>query len=664
MIGVKNKNGLFSGNSYLITPILLLGLISVFAFSFFANYRHQRYLYQRGTLNEDIVLFSHLLVRSVSIPINSLIHLSNFHQPTIKDYAFFNGVERLAHLNMVSDLVWMDKNGRVIYEKSRKKYLKDRLSRVVCPIHSICWKSLFKEAESQKRKIGFYEKVDIEDKSKFFLIYSYPLLTDKNQFEGVIFLRFLITDFIGKNILPEFFSQRYKILYLPFYLQSHDSGSLDVLNEVISTTTTVFFGDVGLRFKFTVSDNHIRWISIFLSVTGVVFSLILFWSLMTLRYDIKRRERAEYLLLEQQGFMKSIENCLSTAIFAVDLAGKIIHVNNAFCQFVDYPEQFLLGLYLPFDFLLPSDEQNSLDEFYNAVSSQRKLAQPLEFFIKRRSGEKISVLVYVAPLLTLDSKCIGNIITAIDIHEQKRLQKLMRWQQKRLELTSHLVTVGETASFLAHELNQPLGAIVAYATAVNNILKEGTFTNKQLLDITQKIISQSERASDIVRRVYSFVRRHDLVRTTVDLRDVVRRSVDAMDNNIRENSVIIKFDLPDFPCFVNADATLLVQVFINLVKNAIESMLNINYNRKIEISIEDCISEYAVMVRDNGVGVPTDICHRIFDAFVTTSNEGMGLGLSICRSIIESHRGVLDFETDCGKGTVFIVRLMKDSDDL
>ncbi|WP_175330331.1 two-component system sensor histidine kinase NtrB [Candidatus Ichthyocystis hellenicum] len=600
----------------------------------------------------------------MSIPINNLIHLSNFHQPTIADHAFFNGVERLSHLKMVSDLVWMDKGGRVIYEKSRRKYLKDRLSRVICPIHSICWKSLFKEAESQKRKIGFYEKVDIEDESKFFLIYSYPLLSDNNQFQGVIFLRFLITDFIGKDVLPALFFQRYKILYLPFYLQSHDSESLDVLNEVISSTTNVFFGDVGLRFKFTVIDNHTRLISIFLGVAGVVFSLILFWSLMTLRYDIKRRERAEYLLLEQQGFMKSIENCLSTAIFAVDLSGRIIHVNNSFCQFVDYPEQFLLNLYLPFDFILPSDEQDSLDEFYSAISHQQRLAQPLEFFIKRRNGEKISSLVYVSPLLTLDNKCIGSIITAIDINEQKRLQRLMRWQQKRLELTSHLVTVGETASFLAHELNQPLGAIVAYATVVHNILKEGTFTNEQLRDITQKIISQSERASDIVGRVYSFVRRHDLVRTKVDLRDVVKRSIDDIDNNIKENSVIVKFDFPDVSCCVNADATLLVQVFINLMKNAIESMSDSNYNRKIEISIEDCLSEYAVMVMDNGVGVPQDICHRIFEAFVTTSSEGMGLGLSICRSIIESHRGVLDFETDYGKGTVFIVRLMKDSDDL
>ena len=244
---------------------------------------------------------------------------------------------------------------------------------------------------------------------------------------------------------------------------------------------------------------------------------------------------------------------------------------------------------------------------------------------------------------------------AADITDRKHIDEVNLQQQKRLEQTSRLITMGEMASSLAHELNQPLSAIANYSAGCVKRLQSGNYRIEDILAAMQKASDQAERAGKIIRRMRDMVKKGDPNRQPIALADLVEEARAFADIEAKKIGVDIVVDLPaDLPA-INVDRIMIEQVLLNLVKNGIEAMQAVAPERRqLTISARPADERMLeVAVADHGHGLPEEDAEKIFAPFYTTKPEGMGIGLAICRSIIEFHQGRLWVEPNREGGTVF-----------
>jgi len=244
---------------------------------------------------------------------------------------------------------------------------------------------------------------------------------------------------------------------------------------------------------------------------------------------------------------------------------------------------------------------------------------------------------------------------AADITDRKHIDEVNLQQQKRLEQTSRLITMGEMASSLAHELNQPLSAIANYCAGCIKRMNAGNYRFEDLLSAMQKASDQAERAGKIIRRMRDMVKKSDPNRQPIALVELLEEARAFGDIEAQRTGTQIVVDLPENLPRIDVDRIMIEQVLLNLVKNGIEAMYDTPFaNRRLEISAHQIDGRWLqVEIADHGHGLPEEDIERIFAPFYTTKQEGMGIGLAICRSIIEFHQGRLWVEPRRDGGTIF-----------
>lgn len=244
---------------------------------------------------------------------------------------------------------------------------------------------------------------------------------------------------------------------------------------------------------------------------------------------------------------------------------------------------------------------------------------------------------------------------AADITEKKHIDEMNLAQQKRLEQTSRLITMGEMASSLAHELNQPLSAIANYCAGCVKRLQSGNYRLDDLLAAMQKASTQAERAGKIIRRMRDMVKKGDPNRQPALLAELVEETRAFADIEAKKTGVQILVGIPEDLPLIVVDRIMIEQVLLNLLKNGIEAMHEQPAERR-ELAVSAARSEermLEVAVADRGPGLAGDDLEKVFEPFYTTKPEGLGIGLAICRSIIEFHQGRLWAEARPEGGTVF-----------
>ncbi|RIX47025.1 MAG: PAS domain S-box protein [Rhodocyclales bacterium GT-UBC] len=244
---------------------------------------------------------------------------------------------------------------------------------------------------------------------------------------------------------------------------------------------------------------------------------------------------------------------------------------------------------------------------------------------------------------------------AADITDKKHIDEVNLQQQKRLEQTSRLITMGEMASSLAHELNQPLSAIANYCAGCIKRMQAGNYRFEDLLAAMQKASDQAERAGKIIRRMRDMVKKSDPKREPVSLEELVDEARAFADIEAQRTGTQIEVDIPENLPRIVVDRIMIEQVLLNLVKNGIEAMNSVPFDRR-KLLLQARMNEdemVEVAVSDHGHGLAEEDLERIFMPFYTTKPEGMGIGLAICRSIIEFHQGRLWVEPRREGGTVF-----------
>jgi len=239
---------------------------------------------------------------------------------------------------------------------------------------------------------------------------------------------------------------------------------------------------------------------------------------------------------------------------------------------------------------------------------------------------------------------------ARDITERRNHEEASRVQQEKIQITSRLTTMGEMASSLAHELNQPLTAITNYSMGAVAMVKAGMTDPDKLLPALEKAAAQAQRAGKIISRIREFVKRSEPRRQPFQIRTIVDNAISLAEIDARKRRIRIDFHIPDVLPDVLADPILIEQVLLNLVKNGLESM-DTSPVDVLSVNVTEHENQIEVAVIDGGHGL-TDP-ERLFEPFFSTKSEGLGMGLNICRTIIESHHGRLWAVNNPDGGTIF-----------
>ena len=248
---------------------------------------------------------------------------------------------------------------------------------------------------------------------------------------------------------------------------------------------------------------------------------------------------------------------------------------------------------------------------------------------------------------------LAQLLIATEITQRKAAEDLARQQEERMQFTSRLTTMGEMASSLAHELNQPLSAISNYCMGVAKRL-EGHLepsVSKEILPALEKASEQAHRAGTIIQRIRGFVKRSEPQRKPSAIKEIINDAVGLMEIEAHRHRLSIQSEIPDNLPEVNIDPVLILQVLVNLLKNGLDSTraaypLSSRWSAQpVKITADLDTSIFPAMLRvqvtDSGSGISEPVIEHIYEPFFSTKSDGMGMGLNICRSIVESHRGRL-----------------------
>lgn len=398
-----------------------------------------------------------------------------------------------------------------------------------------------------------------------------------------------------------------------------------------------------------------------LTALVTVMSIALVTVLFMLGHDTRRRLRVEQDLADALAFRKAMEDSLVTGLRARDLQGRTTYVNPAFCQMVGFTPEELLGKGAPAPYWPPElAEEYGKRQAVRLTGGSRPPREGFESVFMRKDGMRFPVLIIEAPLINAQGLQTGWMSAVLDISEQRRVEELSRASQERLQATARLATVGEMASLLSHELNQPLAAIASYANGSINLLQHSAAPPSELEMAMKRIAEQADRAGRVIKSVHDFVRRRDQAREAIAPEVLVDAVLPLMNLQARKLGVRMEVRVPAGLPQVLCDRTMVEQVLLNLARNAMQAMDEAHVplpalvvqaratpateagKRWVEFSVSDC-----------GPGIPEEVKQQLFTPFFTTKAEGMGLGLSLCRTVVEQHGGQLLFEPIQPQGTIF-----------
>ncbi len=390
----------------------------------------------------------------------------------------------------------------------------------------------------------------------------------------------------------------------------------------------------------------------------------LYWRLRERRYLEQQEARVQLEqrvqertkdLQEAHAFQKSMEDSLLVGMRARDPEGKIIYVNPALCEIVGYRQEELLGLKPPYPYWHPDDFEKHMQESDGVLQGKAK-PHGFESRVRHRDGRDVITMVYTAPLIDAEGRHRGWMSSVVDITAQKQSEARQREQERQLQRSARLASVGEMASTLAHELNQPLMALSNFALAARSMLDASA--SGMLVSALDEIIGQSTRAGEIIKRVRAFINPNRGTYENLDMESVITHALALLQPELRRNAVSVNTGFALKLPMVRGDRVLLEQVLVNLVQNATQAMQSLpRKQRMIEIEAFRQENSILVTVSDHGPGIPEASSDQLFSPFFSTKSEGLGLGLSICRTIIEAHGGHVSVRNMETGGATFSIAL-------
>ena len=378
-------------------------------------------------------------------------------------------------------------------------------------------------------------------------------------------------------------------------------------------------------------------------------------------HDVTERRAAERALQKRERHLNSILATVPDAMVVIDDHGIVISFSAAAERLFGYAEAEVLGRNV--SMLMPNPDRDRHDSYlrrYLETSEPHIIGIGRIVTGLRADGSTFPMKLSVGEALSEDERLFTGFVQ--DLTERRDFEAQLEQVKSELIHVSRLSAMGTMASTLAHELNQPLTAIATYSEAVGEMLEGPDAPDRELLrEIFTDVAAQSMRAGAIVRRLREFVARGEVSKTVENLPSLINEASALALVGTREKGIAAQFDYAPEATPVFVDRVQIQQVLINLMRNAVEAMEGCPV-RKLKISTalldKDTVQ---VTISDTGPGIAPEIREKLFEAFASTKSNGMGLGLSICRTIIEAHGGRIRASDADGGGTAFQFTLVKPS---
>jgi PAS domain S-box-containing protein len=363
-------------------------------------------------------------------------------------------------------------------------------------------------------------------------------------------------------------------------------------------------------------------------------------------------------LQEREARIRHLVDSNIIGVVIWDVQGRIIDANQAFLDMVGYGREDLVSGRLRWTELTPAEWRDADEQIIAELKAVGTL-QPREKEYLRKDGSRVPVLV---ARTLFEWKPDEGVSFVIDMTDRKRAEERLRASEQRfldaqmeLAQVTRITTLGELAASIAHEVNQPLAGVVANAEAGLRWLRRGTPDVDAACRSVEWIIHDGNRASEVIRRVRALANKTSLEKVPLDVNDVVRETIPLVQRELISHRVLLRMELAPALPMILSDRVQLQQVIINLVMNGIEAMQSVT-DRPRELVVrsrEDEPQQVLLSVTDCGVGISAEDADRLFTAFFTTKSSGMGMGLSICRSIMEAHGGRLWATANVPHGATF-----------
>ena len=344
-------------------------------------------------------------------------------------------------------------------------------------------------------------------------------------------------------------------------------------------------------------------------------------------------------LQEREARIRRLVDSNIVGIVIWNVQGRIIDANQAFLDMVGYDQEDIVSGRLRWTELTPAEWRDADDQALAEVEAAGAV-QPREKEYFRKDGSRVPVLVARA---IFEWKRDEGVAFVLDLTERKQVEEALHDAQTDLAHVVRITTLGELTASIAHEVSQPLAAITANAEACLSWLGRATPDLGAARRSVEWIVDDGKRANEVIRRVRALAKKTAIEKVPLDVNDVVRETLALVHRELTCHRVSLKTALAPALPMVLVDRVQLQQVIINLVMNGIEAMQAVaDRPRELEIrSSQDEACQVHVSVTDCGVGISAENADRLFNAFFTTKASGMGMGLSICRSIVEAHGGRL-----------------------
>jgi two-component system sensor kinase FixL len=363
---------------------------------------------------------------------------------------------------------------------------------------------------------------------------------------------------------------------------------------------------------------------------------------------------ARELQFGEERFRRVVEAAPSGMIM-VNQEGQITLANLQAEKIFGYPREELLGR--PIEMLLPERLRSGYQELrhdYLCDPQARPMGAGRELFGRRKDGSEIPVEIGLSPIHT--SKGLLVLASIVDISERKLAELEAARQHHDLAHLARVSTVGELSSSLAHELTHPITAILSNAQAAQRFLAHDDVDLDEIREILNDIVTQDQRAGEVIHRLRLLLKKGEPQEHCdgIDLNEVIRDVVKVMRSDLINRNVTVDTDLAQNLPAVTGDRVQLQQVLLNLMLNGCEAMADYNSSeRRLLIASQWENGAARVSVTDRGGGIPDEKMEQVFERFFTTKKEGMGLGLSVCHTIINAHRGKIWATNNGGCGATF-----------
>lgn len=412
--------------------------------------------------------------------------------------------------------------------------------------------------------------------------------------------------------------------------------------------------------RIVLPDNTTRWLHsrgrVELGANGKP------WRVHGVSFDVTQRKLTEEALLESEMRFRVVADAAPVMIWMSDTDKQGTFFNKGWLEFTgrsldqELGEGWLKGVH-------PEDLAHCLDVCGAAFGRREPFT--VEYRLRRKDGEYRWLIDTGTPRFESDGTFLGYIGSCIDITARKQAELQRQRQDTELARVGRVALMGEFAASLAHEINNPVGAMVANASAGQRMLANGQLGTDELRELLADIVADGHRAREVIQGVRNMVRKSETSHAIVRIDDVLRDLLQIVRAEALERNVKIKQQINSDAGSVRANRVQLVQVLLNLTLNAFEAMaVNRPDARCLVISSNPGSSgEIVIQVRDQGPGFPPGISKELFEPFFSTKAEGTGMGLAIARGIVEAHGGTLSGENCESGGACFTVRLPAAKDD-